>query len=82
MKQVTLNFREVAVDGLPEESMECVVRCATGYDPVGLPFSKRHGLFNTYDFQSEHDVGRSFDDITHWMPLSEYHAAFKDGETP
>ena len=78
MKEIKLNFRETAIDGLPQESMDCVVRCASGYDPVGLPFSERHKLFNAHDHQKDEEVSCSFDDVTHWMPLSEYHAAFTE----
>ena len=84
MKQVTLNFREVAVDGLPEESMDCAV--IHQYDkkhPNKLPYSAMHKLFNAYDRNSKASAKeKSIDNVSHWMPLDEFNAAFKDGETP
>ena len=84
MKQVTLNFREVAVDGLPDKSMDCVV--IHQYDmkhPNKLPYSAKHKLFNAYDRNSKASAKeKSIDNVSHWMPLNEFNAAFEGGETP
>lgn len=80
MKQITLNFREVAVEGLPEEDGYYLVRRSEGYQPLSLPFSPRYNGFNLLDFYP--DDHTRMDGVTHWIPLDEFNAAFKDGETP
>lgn len=82
MKEITLKFREVTVDGLPEKSMNCA--CCYGIGeyrkPWELHFSKKHQAFNIHDYST--DISTAFPNgcITHWMPLSEFAAAFKEGE--
>ena len=85
MKQVTLNFREVAADGLPEKSMDCaVIHQYNEKHPNMLPYSHKYKFFNARDYAAnKKSAGRSaIKNITHWMPLDEFNAAFEDGETP
>lgn len=80
MKEVTLKFREIAVDGLPQESMSCVVVCNYGTDvrPQTLPFSINHGAFNTRDWYSVEQTSQYvINNVTHWMPLHEFFVAIK-----
>ena len=84
MKQVTLNFREVAVDGLLDDSIDkAVVIYPSGVNV--LPYSSVHELWNcrdSYKASKAREVGLSFSDITHWIPCEEVRAAFKEVETP
>ena len=83
MKEVTLKFREVAVDGLPEESMQrAIVIDSHGLNC--LPYSSIHELFNCHDFQrptAARANGLAFANITHWCPASEIEAAMKEDTT-
>ena len=82
MKEITLKFREVAVDGLPDKSMDTFVYY--GYGTANVPFSTSYQCFNTRDSTPIEDAERSraaFSDVTHWIPLDEFNAAFEDGET-
>ena len=78
MKQVTLNFREVAVDGLPEES-DYYVTLHRYSDEELQPdcwcYSAEHKLFNVYQ-----DVNTALL-VEYWMPLDEFNAAFKEETT-
>ena len=80
MKDVTLRFREVAVDGLPEKSMDCVV-IRTYYENDHalweLPYSDKYNGFNLHDF-SDDDHTR-MEKVTHWMPHKEFEEAFGSG---
>ena len=81
MKEITLKFREVAVDGLPEESMDCaVVHDYSGsFQPNKLSYSRRYEFFNAHDYTTLAQAKRTMiDNITHWIPLSEFDAAFKE----
>lgn len=83
MKEITLKFREVAVDGLPDKSMEVFVYY--GYGTASVPFSTSYQCFNTRDSTPVEDAERSravFSDVTHWVPMDEIHDALKGGETP
>ena len=92
MKQITLNFREVAADGLPEES--CKVLTLSGYprEDTGrvehlyyisdVDFSAKHGKFNAYDTIEEDSKNVFSDDVLFWCPVHEVDAILKDGETP
>ena len=93
MKQVTLNFREVAVDGLPEESGNYAVvqSFPISEQANDLTFSAVHKLWNASD-HSPRDVALSHaigvksepgnGQVKYWIPREEFNAAFKDGETP
>ena len=67
MKQVTLNFREVAVDGLPEKSMDEVLIVY----PIGClvtSYSGRHKSWACRDFTPDELAEERrliFGDITH-----------------
>ena len=78
MKQITLKFREVAVDGLPEES-DCYVTIHRYPDKELQPdcwrYSAEHKLFNVYQ-----DVNTALS-VEYWMPLDEFNAAFKKETT-
>lgn len=83
MKEITLKFREVAVDGLPKESMRCaVVNQYYELQPNALDYSARHGVFNAID---SYDPEKAFDyaikSVKYWMPLDEFNQAFAGGET-
>ena len=84
MKQVTLKFREVAVDGFPKKSGYCAVVYRSSVDqelePDMLPFSVKHQAFNTHD--SFDDTHTRIDNVAFWMMLDEFNAAFEGGETP
>lgn len=74
MKLVTLNFREVAMDGLPEKSGDYFV--LNEYDGAeGLfyaheyMFSSKHVAFNVSD-EFETDKTR-IDDVAFWTPCEE-----------
>jgi len=80
MKEVTLKFREVAVDGLPEQSMDCavVLDYETGAQPGGLPYSSKHGTFNSHDWDSVESVSKyAIGNVTYWLPLHEFFVAIK-----
>ena len=79
MKEITLKFREVAVDGLPEESMDCLV--VKTYDDdnrwiAQLHYSKKYNAFNVHDF-SEND-GTRINVVSHWIPKSEIDIVFEE----
>ena len=86
MKEITLKFREVAVDGLPDKS--CSVLTLSGFDSTGqgiiedfynmtnVDFSKKYGKFNQYDSHEE-DLNSEFSkDVLFWVPVSEINEAF------
>ena len=86
MKEITLKFREVAVDGLPDKS--CSVLTLSGFDSAGqgiiedfynmtnVDFSKKYGKFNQYDSHEE-DLNSEFSkDVLFWFPVSEINEAF------
>ena len=86
MKEITLKFREVAVDGLPEKSCEVVTLSgfdATGqgiidsfYNITNVAFSKKHGKFNQYDSHEEDLESVFSDDVLFWIPVSEINDKF------
>jgi len=82
MKEITLRFREVAVDGLPGKSMDCACCYGNGEyrKPWELHFSKKYQAFNIHDYSDDVSTAFPRDCITHWMPLSEFAAAFGEGE--
>ena len=83
MKEITLKFREVAVDGLPTESMDHAITI----DKLGvnlLPYSSVHEMWNCYDYQKPsiaRATGLTFSDVTHWCPCSEIESNFKEDST-
>ena len=80
MKEITLRFREIAVDGLPEESGRYVVLHQYSYKhPNDLPFSIKYGMFNVDDSYDEEQANSlEIHNITHWMPRDEFNTAFKE----
>lgn len=88
MKKITLKFREVAVDGLPEKS--CKVLTLSGYarEDTGrvehlyyisdVDFSAKHGKFNAYDAIEEDPKNVFSDDVLFWCPVSEVDAILKE----
>lgn len=75
MKEITLKFREVAVDGLPEKSDYYVVlhRYSDGeLQPDCWMYSTMHKLFNVYE-----DVDTALS-VDYWIPLDEFNAIFKE----
>lgn len=81
MKEITLKFREVAVDGLPTESMDCAVVHDYGgwFQPNKLPYSSKYEMFNAHDYTTIEEAERTMiDNISHWIPLDEFNAAFKE----
>ena len=79
MKEITLNFREVAVDGLPEESMDCaVIHQYNKKEPNVLPYSHKYKLFNVRDHAANKKAAASYaiNNVTHWIPLDEFNSAF------
>lgn len=85
MKQITLNFREVAVDGLPEKSMDVLVasRSEDGmfYGVTEVGYSAKHEQFNSYDHLPRDESG-AFDDVAYWVPMIELEIQLNAGETP
>lgn len=85
MKQITLNFREVAVDGLPEKSMGVLVisRSDGGvlYDATEVGYSTKNEQFNSYDHLPRDESG-CFDDVAYWVPMIELETQLSAGETP
>ena len=87
MKEVTLKFREVAVDGLPEESMDVLILSGTRYkgrdriedfySMTNTSFSKKHGVFNAHDYE-ETATNKILDDVLFWIPTSELDAMLED----
>ena len=88
MKEITLKFREVAVDGLPEKSCSVLtlsghVREDTGrveslYNMSDVNFSAKHGKFNAYDTIEEDPKNTYSDDVLFWCPVSEVDAILKE----
>lgn len=86
MKEITLKFREVAVDGLPDKSCEVVT--LSGFDPTGqgfvdnfynvsnVSFSEKYGKFNAYDSHEEPTESVFSDDVLFWIPVSEINDKF------
>ena len=74
MKEITLKFREVAVDGVPDESMDCAVvwLSETKAYPNNYYYSKEFDLFNVHT-----NPGTAIC-VDYWMPLDEFNAAFKE----
>ena len=84
MKQVALNFREVAVDGLPEKSMyEVLIVYPSGC--METSYSGHHKSWACSDFTPDELAEERrlvFGDITHWIPYEEVRAALNEGDTP
>ena len=81
MKEITLKFREVAVEGLPTESMDCaVVHDYDGwFQPNKLSYSSKYEMFNAHDYTTiEKAESTMIDNISHWIPLCEFNEAFKE----
>jgi hypothetical protein len=79
MKEITLKFREVAVDGLPEKSMDVFVNYE--YGTASTTYSEKHKCFCCSDSTSKEDANyrrKSWDDVPYWIPLDEFNAAFKE----
>jgi len=83
MKQVTLNFRETAVDGIPTESGNYAViqSFPISEQANDLHFSAVHELWNAFDYSTLEDAKKTAitgkDDphsgeITHWIPREEF----------
>ena len=69
MKEVTLKFREVAVDGLPTESMP--VYAYYGYGMQVVDYSVVHEAFCCNDNSDEKQVAtvkEVFHDVSFWCP--------------
>lgn len=69
MKEVTLKFREVAVDGLPTESMP--VYAYYGYGMQVVNYSIVHKAFCCYDDTAEEQIAtakEAFKDVSFWCP--------------
>lgn len=85
MKQITLNFREVAVDGLPEKSMDVLVASFDErghmYGVMEVPYSAKHEQFNNYDYRRKDDPP-CFSDVKYWVPTNELREQLNGGETP
>lgn len=85
MKKVSLNFREVAVDGLPEKSMDVFVISRTEdgalYGAGEVAYSAKHKQFNNLDWLDKNE-NPSFADVAYWVPLSELENQLNGGETP
>ena len=81
MKEITLKFREIAVDGLPKESMDCaVIHDYDGrFQPNKLSYSSLHEMFNAHDHTTRDEAERTMiDNITHWIPILEFSDAIKE----
>lgn len=89
MKEVTLKFREVAVDGEPDKSGEyAVIQSYPLFNrPSSLNFSTVHGLWNTHDDATPEEAnetairmkeGPHTGEIAYWMPIAEFDSAFKE----
>ena len=88
MKEITLKFREVAVDGLPEKSCEVLTlsgyaREDTGridhfYSMTSTSFSKKHGKFNAYDPIEENPENTFSNDVLYWIPVIELNELLKE----
>ena len=79
MKEVTLKFREVAVDGLPKESMGVFVNY--GYGTASTDYSKKHKCFCCTDQTSKKDARSRrniWNGVKFWVPLSEFKSAFEE----
>jgi hypothetical protein len=88
MKEITLKFREVAVDGLPEKSCDVLtlsgyVREDTGrvehlYNMSDVGFSAKHGKFNAYDTIEDNPKNVFSDGVLFWCPVSEVDAILEE----
>ena len=83
MKEITLKFREVAVDGLPKKTGNYFViqSFPISEQANDLHFSAVHGLWNAFDYSTLEDAKKTAitekDDphsgeITYWMPREEF----------
>lgn len=87
MKQVTLNFREVAVDGLPKKS--CVVAVLPETSAListitDVRFSAKHKAFNCgdeTDASTATERRKLWSNVKYWIPMDELDASIKGGET-
>ncbi len=80
MKEITLNFREVAVDGLPEKSMSNVF-VFYGYGTAIVRYSDVNKCWNCGDTSDEKHVSESrlaFNDVTHWCPLVDLYTVLEE----
>lgn len=85
MKEITLRFREVAVDGLPQESGEVVVLLGQDggkgidrfYAVMDVNYSAKHKAFNACDDMPEY-TGSLSGDVLYWCPASEVDAFLKE----
>lgn len=89
MKEITLKFREVAVDGEPDKSGEyAVVQSYPLFNrPDSLNFSSVHGMWNTRDTTTEEEANATAicmkeephtGEVAYWMPIAEFDSAFKE----
>jgi len=92
MKEITLKFREVAVDGEPDKSGEyAVVQSYSLFNrPDYLNFSTVHGMWNTRDCTTKEEAEQTaiqmkeephHGEVAYWMPIKEFDSAFKEETT-
>ena len=83
MKEITLKFREVAVDGLPKKTGNYFViqSFPISEQANDLHFSAVHGLWNAFDYSTLEDAIKTAitekadphsGEITHWIPREEF----------
>ena len=89
MKEITLKFREVAVDGLPKETGSYFVIQSFPFSERAndLPYSAVHGLWNAWDCSTLEDAkktaiteiaGPHSGEITHWIPREEFERTLRE----
>lgn len=89
MKQITLNFREVAVDGNPKESGEyaTIQSYPLFYRLSSINFSAVHGMWNTSDYATKEQAQETAikmretphtGEIAYYIPIREFDVAVKE----
>ena len=92
MKEITLKFREVAVDGLPAKTgyYFVVQSFPISEQANDIHFSAAHGLWNAFDYAPLEVAQKTAiapkdnphsGEITHWMPRAELEKALMEETT-
>ena len=84
MKEITLKFREVAVDGLPKESCNVAVFAKSGITIASITdvrYSDKHKAFNCGDETDSVEAYKRrklWSNVKYWVKMEELIAALKE----
>lgn len=82
MKKITLNFREVAVDGLPKEDLH-IVLVVFHMGAIDTNFSVEHQAFNCLGMSDPETIAHRkivWKPVRYWIPFDEFTAGLSEAK--